>query len=90
MSISARNPDGTIRLFVLFQSDVSRSESISLVERLTERKFNWKYSVTNRRGDHICYISDLRKIKSHFPGWRITRSLEDMVTEMVETEKARV
>ena len=71
------------------ENSISMLESISLVERLTERKFNWKYSDANRRGDHICYISDLRKIKSHFPSWEITRSLEDMLTEMVEAETKR-
>jgi CDP-paratose 2-epimerase len=59
------------------------------VEALTGRKIQWRYMEQNRRGDHICYISDLRKIKAHFPEWSLTRSLDDIIKEMVEAEYAR-
>ncbi len=36
-----------------------------------------------RKGDHICYISDLRKFQGHYPGWRITRSLDDILAGLV-------
>ncbi len=41
------------------------------------------YSDENRKGDHICYYSDIRKLRSHYPGWSLTRSLEDIVEEQV-------
>ena len=37
----------------------------------------------NRKGDHICYISDLRKLQEHYPAWRITKSLDDIWSEML-------
>ena len=40
----------------------------------------------NRDGDHICYISDLSKLKSHFPSWGLTRYFDDILEEMVEFE----
>jgi CDP-paratose 2-epimerase len=43
-----------------------------------------------RRGDHICYISDLRKFQADFPSWRITRSLDDILDEILEAELTRV
>jgi hypothetical protein len=36
-----------------------------------------------REGDHICYISDLRKMKRHYPNWSVTRSLDDIFDEVV-------
>ncbi len=43
----------------------------------------------NRIGDHICYYSDLRKLKSHFPGWDLTYTLDHIVSEMVEMVKSQ-
>jgi CDP-paratose 2-epimerase len=64
-------------------------ESIDLIEELTGYKITWKYQEQNRIGDHKCYLSDLRKLKSHFPGWSLTRSLSDIIREMVKAEEAR-
>lgn len=50
-------------------------ECIDTVERLTGRRLQHEYVDANRRGDHICYISDLRKLQSHFPEWRVTMDL---------------
>ena len=50
----------------------------------------WRYSEKNRVGDHVCYISDLRKLQAHFPGWGITRTLDGMLAEMVEAESRRL
>jgi CDP-paratose 2-epimerase len=36
---------------------------------------NYEYVDQNRAGDHICYISDLSKMKAHYPGWDITKSM---------------
>jgi CDP-paratose 2-epimerase len=65
-------------------------ESIGLIEELTGRKIQWRYVEQNRRGDHICYISDLRKLKAHYPEWSISLSLRDILQEMVDTERARL
>lgn len=64
-------------------------ECITLIEELSGYRVQYTYQEQNRIGDHICYISDLRKLHSHFPAWRITRSLTDIISEMVEAEKAR-
>jgi CDP-paratose 2-epimerase len=48
----------------------------------------WKYDETNRIGDHICYISDLTKLKSHYPKWRLTHSLDQIVDEILDAKLA--
>lgn len=72
------------------QNSASVLECIAAVEELTGRKIQWLYSEQNRRGDHICYISDLRKLRTHYSEWSITQSLEDILKEMVEAERARL
>jgi CDP-paratose 2-epimerase len=71
-------------------NSVSILEAFDLVGELVGREINWTYVDQNRIGDHICYISDLTKMKSHFPDWDITRSLTDILKEMVEAEQARL
>ena len=58
-------------------------ECIQLVEEVTGRRIETRIDDEPRRGDHICYYSDLSKFRAHFPGWRITRALPDMVEEMI-------
>jgi CDP-paratose 2-epimerase len=72
------------------ENSVSILEAFDLLEEMTGKKVNWVYVDQNRIGDHICYISDLSKLKSHFPEWGITRSLTDTLQEMVEAEQQRL
>lgn len=69
-------------------SNCSMLEAIALCQEIAGRKLNWTYSETNRIGDHIWYISDLRKFKSHYPNWRqeydLRRLLEDIHEKNVE------
>lgn len=67
-------------------NSVSVLEAIQLIENMTGKPTNWSYSEINRVGDHICYISDLSKLKSHFPKWSITISLPQIIEQIVESE----
>jgi len=64
-------------------------EAFSATEKLTGKKMEWEYVDKNREGDHICYISDLRKMQAHYPDWKITKSLADIFSEIVEAWKKR-
>jgi CDP-paratose 2-epimerase len=64
-------------------NSVSMLEAIARIEAVTGRKINWVYSDQARKGDHICYISNLTKLKSHYPGWNLTRSLDFIFGEMI-------
>lgn len=61
----------------------SMLECIEMIAKVCGKRPQLTYSETNRIGDHICYYSDLRKLKSHFPDWRLKHSLEEIVDEMV-------
>ena len=59
-------------------------EAFALVERMSGQAQRYTYVETNRIGDHICYYSDLGKMRSHYPGWDITITLEQTIREIVE------
>ncbi len=71
------------------ENSISIMETFDLIENLTGKQVNWTYVDQNRIGDHICYISDLRKLKEHFPEWQITRSITDLLEEIIAAEEAR-
>lgn len=64
-------------------NSISVVEAIDRIEQLAGRKLHWRYVEENRCGDHICYISNMRKFQSHYPGWSVTRSLDEILEEMV-------
>lgn len=64
-------------------------EAFALTEKLTGRKQIYSYVEQNRAGDHICYYSDLRKMRAHYPNWDITQSLEGTIRQIVEAWQCR-
>ncbi|MDJ0674320.1 MAG: NAD-dependent epimerase/dehydratase family protein [Calothrix sp. MO_167.B42] len=58
-------------------------EAFEIVASLTGKKMSYEYIDKNREGDHICYYSDLRKMKQHYPNWSITKPLELIFSEIV-------
>jgi CDP-paratose 2-epimerase len=70
------------------ENSVSMLEAIDKTEKLTGKKLNWTYVAENRKGDHICYISDLRKFQAHYPGWRLTKSLDTTLEEIVAATRS--
>jgi CDP-paratose 2-epimerase len=71
------------------ENSCSILEAFSAVEKLTGKAQKFSYFDQNRIGDHICYYSDLRKMKEHYPRWDITRSLHDVFREIVESWEVR-
>ncbi|MFA5057813.1 MAG: NAD-dependent epimerase/dehydratase family protein, partial [Opitutaceae bacterium] len=59
-------------------------EAFKLTEHFTGRTQVHTYVEQNRAGDHICYYSDLRKMRSHYPRWDISISLEETIRQIVE------
>jgi CDP-paratose 2-epimerase len=65
-------------------------EAFRHVEKISGKPMRHSYQEENRIGDHICYYSDLRKMKAHYPAWDITRSLEQTMAEIVESWQHRL
>jgi CDP-paratose 2-epimerase len=60
-------------------------EAFEKVESLTGKKQVYSYVEENRVGDHICYYSDLRKMKTDYPDWSIQKTLDAIIYEIVES-----
>ena len=63
-------------------NSVSMLEAIARFEELTGNTLQREYVDENRVGDHICYISDLSRFRADYPGWELTRSLDDLCAEL--------
>jgi CDP-paratose 2-epimerase len=65
-------------------------EAFDYAEQLSGQKMQFEYVDKNREGDHICYISDLRKIQAHYPQWTITKTLPVIFEEIYSAWQERI
>jgi CDP-paratose 2-epimerase len=66
-------------------------EAIDTINRIAGTDWsNYTVSDQNRIGDHIWYISDLNKFKTHYTDWNITIDLEETIKQMVDFEKNKI
>jgi len=71
------------------ENSCSILEAFKLAENASGQSMTWQYIDRNRTGDHICYYSDLRKIQTDFPNWRITRNLPMIISEIASSWNVR-
>jgi CDP-paratose 2-epimerase len=64
------------------QSNISMLEAITKIEKILGKKAVYEYSDTARAGDHIWYVSDVSKFKSHYPDWDFTYDIDAILAEM--------
>ncbi len=64
-------------------------EAFTTTEGITGNAQVFTYVEQNRIGDHICYYSDLGKMRKHFPSWDITQSLTETIRQIVEAWRRR-
>jgi len=72
------------------ENSCSILEAFRMAEDATGRPMKWRYVDENRIGDHICYYSDLRKTKAHYPAWDITRPLSSIFLEIATSWTERL
>lgn len=71
------------------QSNCSMLEAIELCESIADRELDYTYSEENRAGDHIWYVSDLTKFKSHYPEWDIRYDVPKILDEIYQNNLER-
>jgi CDP-paratose 2-epimerase len=64
------------------KNSISILEAFEAVSKISGKRMKYEYVDTPRSGDHICYISDLTKMLSHYPQWRITKDLLTTLSEI--------
>jgi CDP-paratose 2-epimerase len=72
------------------ENSCSILEAFQMAEETTGVPMKWRYFDESRSGDHICYYSDLRKMKSHYPGWAITKNLRTIFAEIAASHQLRL
>jgi CDP-paratose 2-epimerase len=71
-------------------SNCSMLEAIRMCEQRTGRSMNWEYSDQNRAGDHIWYVSDVRKFQAHYPDWSYTYDISRIIDEIFASTPKRL
>ncbi|MDD5560648.1 MAG: NAD-dependent epimerase/dehydratase family protein [Candidatus Omnitrophica bacterium] len=69
-------------------ANVSVLEAIEICQKLSGKKLDYEYIDTNRTGDHIWWISDVSKFKSHYPDWNYKFGIEDTIRQIYEAQKS--
>lgn len=72
------------------QNSCSILEAFRMVQEVSGKTMRYEYNDQNREGDHICYISDLTKVRSHYPQWDISVSLDQIVMQIYRSWLTRV
>jgi CDP-paratose 2-epimerase len=72
-----------------YRNSASVLESIYMIEKFSKIHANFSVETENRVGDHICYYSDMTKFRSHYPNYAPQYTLEEIIEEMVYSEKKR-
>ena len=63
-------------------SNCSMLEAIEICQHISRRKLEWSYVEDNRIGDHIWWISDVRKFQAHYPGWSHRYGIPEILREI--------
>jgi CDP-paratose 2-epimerase len=70
-------------------ANCSMQEAIKICEEITGNRMNYSYAETNRIGDHIWYVSDVSKFKTHFPNWSFKYDLKTTMTQIFDYQHSR-
>ena len=65
-------------------SNCSINEALNLVERIAKIKIKRKILKQNRIGDHIWYVSNMKKFKKKYPNWKQKYSTLKIIKELIE------
>jgi CDP-paratose 2-epimerase len=67
------------------ENSVSIIEAFKLIAEISGKPMRYEYVDQNRKGDHICYISDLSKMRTHYPNWDIQKDLATTFLEIYQS-----
>jgi len=72
------------------ENSCSILEAFAMTAELTGKRQQYRYVDEPRVGDHIVYYTDLRKMRSHYPEWEVTKSLSQIMGEIVDAWRMRL
>jgi CDP-paratose 2-epimerase len=72
-----------------YENSCSILEAFNLTEQISGKKMIYEYVDENRIGDHICYYSDLSKMKEHYPKFGVTKNLSYIIENIYKTSNGK-
>jgi len=69
------------------ENSISMLEAIARFEELYGRALQWEYVEEPRIGDHVCYISDLSRLRADYPEWDVSVTLDEVVESFADTTR---
>lgn len=72
------------------ENSISIIEAFKKIESISGIAMKYQYLDKNREGDHICYISDLSKMRQHYPNWQITKNIDVIFAEIYDSWEKRL
>jgi CDP-paratose 2-epimerase len=70
-------------------SNCSMLEAIEIAQTIAGQELNWTYQEDNRIGDHIWWISDLTRFRTHYPEWSLHYDVPTILAEIAEAGRER-
>jgi CDP-paratose 2-epimerase len=70
-------------------SNVSMLEAIRIIKEIGGYTLNYSLHDTARSGDHIWYISDVRKFQQHYPNWKLEYDIHVILKEMIKVAEKK-
>ena len=70
-------------------ANISMLEAIKTIEQISGDKLQYTVSNEARSGDHIWYVSDVRKFQEHYPGWSYEYDMRKTLSEMIAAAKQK-
>lgn len=64
-------------------SNCSILEACDIIEKISDKKLKYTLNSNARSGDHKWWISDTKKFQNHYPNWKYTYNIEDMIKDMI-------
>jgi len=71
-------------------NNCSMQEAITQCEALTKREMNVQYHDENRIGDHIWWVSDVRRFEQDYPQWKFHYPLRKTLTQIYEATREQI
>lgn len=70
-------------------SNCSILEAVQMCQEISGRELACSYQMENRVGDHMWYISDVSRFRSHYPAWNLTFNIREILQDIYDANCER-
>ena len=70
-------------------SNCSMLEAVAICQDITGKELSWSYAPENRIGDHIWWVSDTSRFEAHYPDWKISYNVGQILEDIFVSNRDR-